>query len=451
MAMKTVLRNATVFRFDGYRHVPVKTDVYFDSHIQGFSESHPSDSGYIEHNMRGRIIGPGFIDTHCHGGGSGLNSTEGRYNPATEMIEGGADEEVLAGILRAHAKHGTTTMFLSSLAAPEDRIRRFIGAAEKLYGKPGSERGGAEFGGIDCEGTFLCPSDDGAYVGCLDPKYMHPASVGRFKGIFGDAEKMVKKVGIGFDWDSYSPESDPVGLAEYLVERGIMPCTGHSGASMKQVMCAIKAAGSMVFIHYGNGPNKSNLKPGFEGTMEAIPFAAGMDKEVYNIYAEHILDGVHVSPSFSAFAYGLFGPDRLIGVTDNIGISGDYDIKRIKLGAVTAQIGQHDKRALWKEGCEGKTLVGSRATCNDLFRYAMGLLTSHMDPKNIYAMYTCEKFGPFPRDEALSSCFKMLCSNPAKAYGLSDRGEISAGKRADLIALGSDNNVERVWVGGNLI
>jgi alpha-D-ribose 1-methylphosphonate 5-triphosphate diphosphatase len=52
---------------------------------------------------------------------------------------------------------------------------------------------------------------------------------------------------------------------------------------------------------------------------------------------------------------------------------------------------------------------------------------------------------------SLHAAVRLVSANPALAAGLADRGEIAAGKRADLIAvksLGGLPQVEQVWVRG---
>jgi alpha-D-ribose 1-methylphosphonate 5-triphosphate diphosphatase PhnM len=55
----------------------------------------------------------------------------------------------------------------------------------------------------------------------------------------------------------------------------------------------------------------------------------------------------------------------------------------------------------------------------------------------------------------LPSAVRMVTANPARAVGLSDRGEIRPGARADLIAVRRDRNglatVETVWFGGDVV
>lgn len=61
---------------------------------------------------------------------------------------------------------------------------------------------------------------------------------------------------------------------------------------------------------------------------------------------------------------------------------------------------------------------------------------------------------PSLTDISLSQAVAMVTVNPARAAGLSDRGEIAIGKRADLVAvkmLGSLPQAEKVWVNGTSI
>jgi alpha-D-ribose 1-methylphosphonate 5-triphosphate diphosphatase len=57
-------------------------------------------------------------------------------------------------------------------------------------------------------------------------------------------------------------------------------------------------------------------------------------------------------------------------------------------------------------------------------------------------------------DIDLASSIRLVTSNPAKAAGLDDRGEISVGKRADLIMVDMPAGlpqVTRVWLKGKMV
>lgn len=49
---------------------------------------------------------------------------------------------------------------------------------------------------------------------------------------------------------------------------------------------------------------------------------------------------------------------------------------------------------------------------------------------------------------SIVNAFKVGSYNPAKVVGLTDRGQIAVGKRADLIFVGQKMNVEKVLVNG---
>ncbi|WP_424948641.1 amidohydrolase family protein [Deinococcus radiodurans] len=48
----------------------------------------------------------------------------------------------------------------------------------------------------------------------------------------------------------------------------------------------------------------------------------------------------------------------------------------------------------------------------------------------------------------LPEASRMLSLAPARSLGLEDRGELRVGKRADLVVLNDDLEVQEVYVGG---
>ena len=46
--------------------------------------------------------------------------------------------------------------------------------------------------------------------------------------------------------------------------------------------------------------------------------------------------------------------------------------------------------------------------------------------------------------------FRCASYNPSRAVGLTDRGEIAVGKRADLIITDHKMNIKKVFVGGKV-
>jgi N-acetylglucosamine-6-phosphate deacetylase len=52
---------------------------------------------------------------------------------------------------------------------------------------------------------------------------------------------------------------------------------------------------------------------------------------------------------------------------------------------------------------------------------------------------------------SLCQVFKYASRNPAKAIGLSDRGEIRVGNKADLILVDAEFNLKSVILNGELV
>jgi N-acetylglucosamine-6-phosphate deacetylase len=52
-----------------------------------------------------------------------------------------------------------------------------------------------------------------------------------------------------------------------------------------------------------------------------------------------------------------------------------------------------------------------------------------------------------PLEDALAAA----STTPAALLGLYDRGAVEPGRRADLVALGPDLDVESVWIGGEQV
>ncbi len=55
---------------------------------------------------------------------------------------------------------------------------------------------------------------------------------------------------------------------------------------------------------------------------------------------------------------------------------------------------------------------------------------------------------------SLADAVQMASTNPAKLYGLNDRGTLETGKRADLILftlVNSEVNIQKTWVNGDLV
>src|SRR5438874_2170031 len=93
-------------------------------------------------DVAGALIVPGFIDTHCHGGGGGSFSS--------------AEEKELVSAINAHRRHGTTTMVASLVSEPIRALVNQLSALRELV-----EDG--ELAGVHLEGPFIAAARCGAH------------------------------------------------------------------------------------------------------------------------------------------------------------------------------------------------------------------------------------------------------------------------------------------------
>jgi len=196
-----------------------------------------------------------------------------------------------------------------------------------------------------------------------------------------------------------APEADPDFAGTRLLhERGVRVALGHSTATYEHTLAAVDA-GARLVTHLFNGMGPlHHREPGLVG--------AALDDD--RLTPTLIADLVHVHPAVLRLAI-----DR----KSNIGLVTD----RVAVG------GLHITDNGGARLADG-TLVGSTLSMQRAVRNVVGLGT--------------------PVERAI----EMAATIPCAALGLTDRGRIVAGARADLVALDPDSlAVRAVWLGGELV
>jgi N-acetylglucosamine-6-phosphate deacetylase len=195
-----------------------------------------------------------------------------------------------------------------------------------------------------------------------------------------------------------APEADPdFGATKLLHERGVRVALGHSTARYEQAVAAADA-GARVVTHLFNGMAPlHHREPGLAG--------AALDDD--RLTPTIIADLVHVHPA--ALRLAIARKPNVALVTDRVAIGGVHI--------------RDDGAAQLADG----TLAGSTLSMDRAVRNVVGL--------------------GVPVERAVD----MAATIPARALGLTDRGRIVAGGRADLVALDPDSlAVRAVWVAGEL-
>ena len=184
---------------------------------------------------------------------------------------------------------------------------------------------------------------------------------------------------------------------------------GHSEAAPEQIE-ALMPWGLCIGTHHTNATGDRPKYPECRGVC--VDEAVNYNRE---IYAELICDsrGIHVDPYMQRLVRRIKGEDRLILISDACMFDGPVP-----------------------EGYEGVTdlcfdhageIAGSKLTLNVACRNMM--------------IHT---------GASIVDVFRYGSTNPAKAVGLTDRGRIAVGKRADLILVDHQMNVKQVLLGGKL-
>jgi N-acetylglucosamine-6-phosphate deacetylase len=178
-----------------------------------------------------------------------------------------------------------------------------------------------------------------------------------------------------------------------LAGRGVLVSLGHSTASYEQALAGIDA-GARLVTHCFNGMGPlHHREPGLIG-------AALTDDRVA---VSLITDLVHVHPAAISLVLRAKSSRRVALVTDAVAWEGDGDAPRLPDG----------------------TLMGSTLTANAAIKNAV----RHCGVSLVDAV-------------------RAASTTPADLLGLSDRGRIEPGARADLVALEPDLSVQATWVLG---
>lgn len=276
----------------------------------------------------GKLVLPGFIDTHFHGSGGD-----------DVMAEGTAG---LRRISRALLKYGTTGYLASTVAARHDDLLRVI---ENTISAEDSEEPAATILGMHIEGPYINLKYKGAQPewGIRDPNLdecgeLLKAAAGRIKIM------------------TLAPEL-PGGLEliRLLTSAGVTASLGHSDADYDTALAAIEAGAT----------HATHLFNAMSGVRHRQPGLATACLNESGICAELICDGVHVDPRVAHLAWKMKGRDGLALITDATSAQGHGD------GIYNMGDFQIEVRGPLCTLMDGKTIAGSILTMNLAVRNAM--------------------------------------------------------------------------------
>ncbi|WP_155300142.1 N-acetylglucosamine-6-phosphate deacetylase [Deinococcus kurensis] len=332
---------------------------------------------------------PGLIDVHVHGGG-GHDTMDG--------------EEGIRGLARFHARHGTTTLLPTTITNPPEHIMTALRAVQEVRDRPGPQE--AAVVGAHLEGPFLNPTR----LGAQPPFAALPTASAVDELLSTDVVRVV----------TLAPEMEGAWqAAETFTRAGVRVSLGHTQGRAEDaqgVIDAVLALGGVVGgTHLFNAmTGLSGREPGVVGALLAEPLA----------YAELILDLQHVHPH-SALSVIRAKPQRTLLITDAMRAAGLPD-GTYDLGGQSVEVVGAEARLAPGSSNPG-SLAGSVLTMDGALRGAVACgLTLH---------------------EAVC----LASAVPAAYLGLSDRGALTPGLRADLVVLDSALRVKQVYLGGQAL
>jgi len=344
----------------------------------------------------GLIIAPGLIDNQVNGF-AGVSFTFGGGTLSGDDVKKATEELWKAGV----------TTYLPTLTTnSHELLLKNFSVLGKLKDDPALL---GSIPGFHLEGPFISPVD--GYRGA------HPLMHVR-KPDWKEFLTLNKAAGNGIIHVTIAPEVE--GAMDFIDKckaAGIVVALGHHNGNAQQVTEAIDR-GARIATHLGNGcANMINrhINPLWPQLSD--------DRLMISI----IGDGFHLNPEEIRVFYKVKGPEKTIITSD-----------------VTSFASLNPGKYITEEG---ETI---ELTPEGMLRYpAQNVLYGSASPVKKGVVNVMKVTGC-----SLAEAIRMTSFNPAKLYGLDDRGEIAKGKRADIILFKLINDemvIKKTYVRGNLV
>ena len=301
--------------------------------------------------------------------------------------------ESFKAIFYTHLSHGVATLCPTLCACDFDEMLRFLEFCRKTD-EPG-------FAGVHLEGPFLSPEMCGAQnLSCI----IEPTS-GRIEAL-SDYSDVIARI-------TAAPEVDGVyRLADSLHEKCVRFSVGHSNADSAAVRESFSHGFDSVTHLFCSTSGRHKLGSFVHGGVieEAL---------LSDCFVELIGDGHHVSRESLLLTLKCKGTDHVCIVSDAMRAAGTSGQTESFLGAA-----KPENRVIIEDGVaklpDRSSFAGSLAVGDTMVKALVG-----------YGI-------------GLPVISEMMSGTPARLLGLSDRGGLGIGMRADITVL--DRNFETVLV-----
>ena len=386
--MKTVIVGAKALLPEGIRQCQIIVE---NGRILDVAEHVPFAPEDRVIRGSGLYLCPGFVDIHVHGGG-GFSAMSGKA------------EDVIA-MANAHARHGTTSILPTTLAAPIPILRAAVQGIRRAAELPCD----ADILGAHLEGPCLSPDQTGAQ----SPDDLKiPAET--------DLTPLLDAWPGGVRMMGAAPElPGALALGDQLMGRGIVASIAHSNATYDQVEEALdhgycdvthlySSCSGMIRVHSYRVP----------GVIEA-----GLNLDALTVQV--IADGKHLPLSLLQLIYRCKGAEKIELITDGL----EFAAGNLVEGTVYRQL--NGVETVYEDG-------------------VMKLLSRESFAGSVATMHRCVRTMA-QAGVPLIQAVRMASENPARRIGAARKGRIAPGMDADLLLM--DENLDLKWVmaGGRVI
>lgn len=339
------------------------------------------------YDYTGLYVSPGFIDLHTHGAGG-------------HAFMNSTTDDVIEGSLY-HLRYGTTCILPTISAGAFPVMRDAVINIQKAM-----ESGKApNIYGAHLEGPYLSTKQCGAQ----NTAFITPP-------VQADYESLIKEYGSAVKRWTYAPENDAGGkFCKFITDHGVIASAGHSDAIYDDMQVAM-ANGCNLVTHLYSCTSTITRDHGFRrlGIIETSYLEE-------DLYVEIIADGKHLPPELLRLILKNKNTDKVALITDSLEIAGT-DIREGNMSGTEFIV--EDGVCKLKDR---SAFAGSVATADRLIKTLVK---------------DC--------DVAVPVAVKMLTKVPAEILKV-NKGELKAGKDADIVVFDEDIAVKQVFLAGKII
>ncbi|QWT55585.1 amidohydrolase family protein [Christensenella sp. MSJ-20] len=266
-----LIKNGRVFMDGQFRSADV---ILEDGKIRSIGLGLSYDGQVID--AAGKLVFPGFIDVHCHGGFE---------------VSCGDGADAMRKICARYPENGVTSFFPTLAPHNVEMAQRSVQGVKDAMGCPGTDIVGIHF-----EGPYFSPHNHASHYG---PAATNPSPEHTTAMVDGDLD-IISMVCV-------APELP--GAMEYISwarSHGIIIELGYTLATSGQIKEAADRGATQI-SHLFNGFPKMNHR--VDGAVVGCLLED-------RLYAQLTVDGVHVLPPFIRLAIKNKGIDHVLGITD---------------------------------------------------------------------------------------------------------------------------------------